>query len=146
MNAGEAVTIVSIFTVDIIKSNRAEQGNRDTQQNARFVIERLQYEIRWANDIATPYQTDELTLETSSGTVRFYLGTGDKGQTAMFIERNGFSQQLTSSQVSVSQFELQTVAPADSPPSVQINLQVADTTAGSYASTDISTIISVRAN
>ncbi|MFC1721370.1 PilW family protein [Patescibacteria group bacterium] len=141
-----AVTIVAVFTVDIIKANRAEQGNRDTQQNARFIIERLQYETRWANDIATPYQTDEMILETSSGNVRFYLNTGDNGQTAMFIERDGSSQQLTSSQVEVSQFELQTIDPANGPPSVRVELTVDDTALDNVSSTDIDTIISVREN
>jgi len=141
-----AVTIIAIFTVDIITVNRSEQGNRATQQNTRLVIERLQYEIRWANSVDTPFQSDEITLQTPNGEVRFYLGAGDEGETAMFVERGGFARQLTSDGVEVTDFVLTTVDPADAPPSVKIDLEISDATADSSAATDISTIVTVRKN
>ncbi|GEM_PF-3542705 len=137
-----AVTVVAVFTVDIIKSNRAEQGNRETQQNARFIMERLQYEIRWANTVEPPFQANEITLQTPSGSVRFYLAPVGSGQ-GMFLERNGFSTQITTDDVNVSQFELETLDPDDSPPSVGVDLEV-ESQGDSNASTDISTIITVR--
>lgn len=140
-----AVTITSVFTVDIIKVNRSEQGNRDTQQNTRLVIERLQYQIRWANSVDTPFQTDEITLQTPDGEVRFYLGAGDNGQTAMFVERGGFSRQLTTDSVQVSDFTLVTIDPANAPPSVQVDLEIEEYGTGN-AATDISAIITVREN
>lgn len=139
-----AVTVVAIFSVDIIKVNRAEQGNRDTQQNARLVIERLQYEIRWANTVVSPFQSNEITIATSAGPVRFYLAPGGQGQTAMFISRNGFSTQFTSDTVAVTNFNLETIDPPDAPPSVRVNLTIGSNSGGSNASTSISTIITVR--
>lgn len=140
-----AVTIIAVFTIDIVKVNRAEQGNRATQQNTRLAIERMQYEIRWANSVDTPFQTDEITLQTPNGEVRFYLGTGDAGQQAMFVERDGFSQQLTTDDVEVVNFALETMNPVDAPPSVKINLTI-DGLGNIGGSTEIGTIVTVRKN
>ena len=141
-----AVTIIAVFTVDIITVNRSEQGNRATQQNTRLVIERLQYEIRWANSVDTPFQSDEITLQTPNGEVRFYLDTGDEGQAAMFVERGGFSRQLTGDDVEVTNFSLTTVDPTNSPPSIDIDLEITDITGEGNISSDISTIVTVRKN
>jgi type II secretory pathway pseudopilin PulG len=138
-----AVVIIGIFTVDITSAGRSEEGNRNTQQNARFAIERLQFETRWANDVSQT-NTNEVTLQTAGGQVRFYIASGDAGQDALFIERDGIGQQLTSDSVEVTTFDVPIIETGTSLPSVDVSLVVEDNAIGSNAQTSIDTVISVR--
>ncbi len=139
-----AMTVVSSFALDIMKNNRSAQGNRDTQQNARLIMERLQFTGRWANSVGTPYQAHEITFQTFEGDVRFYLAAGQGGQTAMFVHRNGQSQQLTSDMVAVSAFDISVMDPVAGPVSFTVNIVVESVNIDPPASSELDSIITLR--
>lgn len=139
-----AVTIVTTFSLDIMKSNRNEQGNRDTQQNARLIMERLQYTGRWANSVVGPYQPHEITFQTFEGDVRFYLDAGSQGQTALFVYRNGQSLQLTSDQVAVTAFDIAVLDSGMAPVSFTVRLVVESRDIQPVVRTELNSIISLR--
>lgn len=141
-----AMTIVASFTVDIASSETQSQGDRSTQQNARFVIERIQFETRWANSVVVGSGNDELILQTSSGQVRFHLSNGGEGQTALFIDRGASDLQLTDDSVEILDFSLSELDPANAPPSIEMSLSIGTIDTDDGIKTDINTIITSRKN
>lgn len=139
-----AVTVVTSFAMDVMENNRSAQGNRDTQQNARLVMERLQFTGRWANNVVAPYQAHEITFQTFEGDVRFYLAPGQGGQTALFVDRNGQGQQLTSDSVAVTDFNIAVLDPGSKPVSFTVHIGVQSVKLEPSASSDLDSIITLR--
>jgi len=144
---GFVLAIIAVFTVEIIKSNRKAEMIRETQENARLIIQRMSKEIRWANSISSFSSTD-ITLDTASGPVRFFLGGPDADR--FFIEEKGVQRELTSDKVKVTNLAFTRMEPENAPNSIQINVTVENRIAvakGEYiAVTSLQSSASVREN
>jgi len=142
---GIALTIVTALTINIIAVKQKSEITRETQENARFVIQRMTHQIRWANSISS-ISSDEIILDTNEGSVRFYLG--GTGTDQMFIDKDGNTYELTTGGVKITGFSLTQMQPANAPPSVQIDLTLENrlsTDKGEYTGkTNLITSASIR--
>jgi prepilin-type N-terminal cleavage/methylation domain-containing protein len=118
---GIALTVIMTLTVSIIEVKQKSDISRETQENARFMIQRMTNVFRWANSISS-FGTNDITLDTSEGPVRFYLGGPSSDQ--LYIDRDGNTYELTTENVKVSQLIFTQLEPPNAPESVRIDLKV----------------------
>jgi type II secretory pathway pseudopilin PulG len=144
---GFVLTVIAVFTAEIIKSNRKAEITRETQENARLVMQRLSKEIRWAN-LILDFNSSEITLNTSEGSIRFYLGGVDLDR--LFIEKGGAERELTSDKVKITHLSFVRLEPENAPDSIQINLTVENrspSVRGEYKATaSLQSSVSLREN
>lgn len=142
---GLALTVIMTLTVNIISVKQKSDVSRETQENARFIIQRMTNEIRWANDIAS-FSSNDITLDTNEGPVRFYLDGSSSDQ--LYIDRDGNTYELTTENIKVSSLNFTRMQPPDAPSSIRIDLRVENRIAvekGEYkGETSLITAVSLR--
>lgn len=101
---GLVLTAVTVFGVDLIKSKNKTELLRETQENARYIMSRLSYDIRWSNRIIG-LEEGEIIIETNEGEIKYYLDQGALLNQAVFVEKNGLISQLTSDAVNIDSLQ-----------------------------------------
>jgi len=142
---GLVLTIATTFLIDLIKTKAKTEMTREVQENGRYVVQRITREARWANEIVSASPSD-ITLGTSSGDVRFFLGAGGAGNQAVFIEHDGSTTQLTDDKITVSDLSFTTTTF----PSVEFEITTQDNAGASgvqyNAETTLRSAASLRSN
>lgn len=118
---GLVLTIATTFLIDLIRTKAKTEMTREVQENARYVVQRITREARWANEIVSAAPSD-VTFGTASGNVRFFLAAGGAGNQAVFIEHDGSTTQLTDDKITVSNLNFTTTTL----PSVEIEITTED--------------------
>jgi prepilin-type N-terminal cleavage/methylation domain-containing protein len=113
------LTITSVITFEIIQAKQKSEITRETQENTRFILQRMTREIRWASSILN-FAPNDITLNTDMGPVRFYLG--GVGSDQLFIEKGGVSYELTTNKVKITNLTMTRITPPNAPESIQINI------------------------
>ena len=139
------LTVITSLFISVLESQTRSQIGSVLEQDGKYIISKLSYEITQADDLVIPanlsQQSSQLQLTSSGQTVSFSLS----GQT-LSLSKNLNTYKLHSPEIEVSSFQVTRLGNVDGQQALTINLTLTslNQTAGGPSTKDYQTTVSLR--